>query len=143
MSWREYVITPLFVAGITAVKQIYGEGHSITSPLTIAEILANVTGYEVAKLFTELFLDKMLTSEILVEGTDHVIEPIIHGIIVGLVPMSLLGANDVYNLSATGSLRRDRKLTIAANETFATKFADGLTINILSSWLAQPLTDNV
>ena len=138
-----YILPPLFVAGITAARLSYMEGHSIDSEYAIAEILINIAGYETAKLCTELFLDKMLTNGLMIEGTNHVFEPLIHGTVVGLVPMTLLGEDQRYNLQALGNLGRDRRLSIASQETFFSKFIDGVVTNVMSTWLSQPITDSI
>ena len=134
-----YIVPPLFIGGITALKMVYAEGYDISSPLTISEVMINIGAYEISKLFTEMFLDKMMTSGVMISGTNHVIEPLLAGSIVGLVPVTLLGADDrriLQRLAYVGG----RGVARPSSETFFTKFLDGVVINILGTWLSQPLT---
>jgi hypothetical protein len=138
-SWSEYIIAPLFMAVIVATKGIFGEGQQIEDPILWADVAANVVGYEVAKLFTEMALDQMMTSGIMIEGTNRVVEPAIQGVVNAMIPH--MGINKKRLVNPASLVERQGAVALVLNESFMGKFIDGALFNILTTWLSSPITD--
>lgn len=139
-SWSSYVIPPMFVAAIVALKTVYGDGEPLTSSMVLAEVAVNVAGYEISKLVTELALDQMLSNGIMIEGTNHVIEPCIQGLINATVPQLFVDHQGLETAANHTSSGRQR-LKNVVNESFTGKFMNGAIYNILGNWLSSPITD--
>ena len=138
--WASYVIPPIFVAVIAATKASVGDGLAFNSKALWAFVLANVAGFEIAKVVTEEGLDRMLSNDIAIEGANHFVEPVIQGLVNASVAAFSIDTPKIDRANYRGDRNRVFVEPVI-KESFTGRFFDGVIINVLANWMASPITD--
>ena len=140
--WASYVIPPIFVAVIAATKANVGDGLPFDSKALWVFVLANVAGFEIAKVVTEEVLDRMLSNEIAIEGANHFVEPVIQGLVNATVAAFSIDTPKIDRANYRGD--RSRALVEPViKESFTGRFFDGVIINVFANRTASPITDGL
>lgn len=137
-NWSNFVIPPLFSALIALVKNVLGEGLPPNNPIVLVDVGVNTGAYLVSDLITIFGLDRAFkdvdnkdTNTILEQGTNVVMEPLLHGLLTGIILPFVHSEPTV----------RSMKTSVLENHTFKNSFLDGVANHIIASYTSKPLVN--
>lgn len=139
-KFLDYVVPTLFTGILAFSYNVFGHGYLPESPHVWIDTVANMTEFMAAKLITEMTVDKVLSgSDFAMKGADLVMEPLLHGLLNGIVKPFQINMDSVNALGFVGSLYKG-KAPLPQHYTFNNGFMDGLQYNIGGTYLAMPIT---
>jgi hypothetical protein len=130
-NWSNFVIPPLFSATIALVKNVLGEGLAPNNPVVWVDVGVNTGAYIVSDLITIFGIDKAFTDQTLQDGTNVVVEPLLHGLLTGVILPFVHSEPTIRGM--TTSVRN--------NHTFQNGLMDGIANHIIADYASKPLVD--
>ena len=137
LDWKTFVFPPLIVGVTVFVKNVMGDKYSPKNPLVWIDVVANMVEFIVSKLIVELGLDNNFEDATFLKmGFDITMEPLIHGLMNGVVKKLTIHAPSMLNVRSITSAQH---LPKPETHNFKQGFLDGLMFNILGNYFAGPL----
>ena len=129
-NWSQFVFPTIMVAIAVVVKDVVVDGYSLNDAVLLTDIGVNIVAYLLSDVIVQFGINKMFATasstgsqQILSSGTDIVVQPLIQGLMVGVVRPMIHSKATLINHPIT----------------FMSSFVDGATYNIVAKYLSSPL----
>ena len=132
-SVASYIIPPIIVGIAVIVKDVFVDGYPLSDNIVMTDVGINITAYLLSDVFVEFIVNKAFSNtsgagqSVLESGSDIVMQPLIQGLICGVVR----------------PLVHTRQTIITHQITFMSSFVDGLIYNILGKYLSSPILNAI
>ena len=127
MNWSNYIFPPIVVGISVIVKDVFVDGYRLQSGFVMTDVGLNIVAYLLSDVIVQFGINRMFEksadSELLKGGTDIVLQPALHGLMVGI-------ARPLMHAQTT---------VIRQPVTFFNSFVDGLVYNIVGKYIASPM----
>ena len=132
-SVASYLIQASIVGIAVVIKDVWVDGYPLSDDIVLADVGINISAYLISDLFVEFFVNKAFSNTsgtgqtVLESGSDIVMQPLIQGLLCGLVrPL-------VYT----------KQTLITHPITFTSSFVDGVVYNIVAKYLSSPILNAI
>jgi hypothetical protein len=138
-TWKGFLIPPLIIGITVFIKNVVGDGYMPENPHVWIDTLANMSEYIISKIIMDYSFDKMLSNDFMIEGFNLVGQPIIHGVINGVVKSTMINIPNASNLLQFNNYRGSKAISLS-HYTFKNGFYDGIIYNIVGTYMSLPIT---
>lgn len=127
LNWSSFFFPPLFVVVAVLIKDKYVSGMAFNDSLLLTDIGLNVVAYLLSDVIVQFGINRMFKnspdSSLLESGTDIILQPLLHGLLVGTTRPMI-----------------SNSVTLNANSiNFMNSFIDGTIYNIVGKYMSTPL----
>ena len=134
VKWSDFIIPPILIAGMTAVKDIYGLFILPEDPVFWIDIATQSGSYIISDLIVQYAIEKQIKSKFGREVSEMLFQPTLHGLTSSII------TTNVHNQDVLAQLTQFQAGRFGS---YLTNFIDGFTLHVLAQHLGSPLVDAI